>query len=42
MAEQYDSDISVSSVFPKDEIETSQGNLWILIILNRLLTKLNF
>ena len=28
MAEQYDSDLSVSSVSSKDENETGQGNLY--------------
>ena len=42
MAEQYDSDLSVSSVSSKDENETSKGNLYIYIILNCLLAELNF
>ena len=29
MAEQYDSDLSASSVSSKDEYETGQGNLYI-------------
>ena len=42
MAEQYDSDLSVSSVSSKDENETGQSNLYIWTILNCLLTELNF
>ena len=42
MAEQYDSDLSVSSVSSKDENETGQGKLQIWIILNCLLAELNF
>ena len=38
MAEQYDSDLSVSSVSSKDENETGQGDLYIQIILNCLLS----
>ena len=42
MAEQYDYDLSVSSVSSKDENETGQGNFYIQIILNCLLAELNF
>ena len=42
MVEQYDSDLSVSSVSSKHENETFQGNLYIYIILNCLLAELNF